>query len=71
MKIKLYLDVFYIDGVPFLHTKSKDLNYITIQHLPNRKEETLTAKLIFVVNRYLHSNLFVPKNYLINNLSFF
>ena len=53
MKIKLYLDIFYINGVPFLHTKSKDVNYITIQHLPNRKEKTLITKLGFVVNRYL------------------
>ena len=53
MKIKLYLDIFYIDSVPFLHTKSKDINYVTVQHLPNRKEETLVTKLGFVVNRYL------------------
>ena len=53
LKIKLYLDIFYIDSVPFLHLKSKDANYVTIQHLPNRKEETLVTKLSFVVNQYL------------------
>ena len=53
MKIKLYLDIFYINSVPFLHTKSKDINYVTVQHLPNRKEETIVTKLGFVVNQYL------------------
>ena len=53
MRIKLYIDIFYVDGIPFLHTKSKDVNYITIQHLADRKEQTLVMKLSYVSNLYL------------------
>ena len=28
--VKLYIDLFYVNGIPFLRTKSKNLNYITI-----------------------------------------
>ncbi len=30
-RIKLCVDIFYANEIEFLHTKSKDLNYISIQ----------------------------------------
>ena len=39
--VKLYVDVFYVSGIPFLHTKSKPINYITIEQLHNRKVSTI------------------------------
>ena len=53
MRIKLYIDLFYVDGVAFLHTKSKDLNYITVDHMSDRKQANLALKLSFIVDRYV------------------
>ena len=53
LNIKLYVDIFYVNGIPFLHTKSKDLDYITVQHLKSRKEKEISSKLGIVVDRYI------------------
>ena len=52
-RIKLYIDIMYICGSFFLHTKSKDLNYITIHYLPDKKFSTITKKLKSVIKKYL------------------
>jgi len=44
-RVKLYVDIFFVNGIPFLHTKSKDTNYITIQKLQNRKSREIRKKL--------------------------
>ena len=41
--ITLYVDVMWVDEVPFLTTLSKNLRFITVKFLPNRKAETLEA----------------------------
>ena len=48
-RIKLYIDIMYICGSFFLHTKSKDINYITIHYLPDKKSSTIAKKLKSVV----------------------
>ena len=52
-RIKLYIDIMYISGIFFLHTKSKDLDYITIHYLPDKKIPTIAKKLKYVVKRYI------------------
>ena len=50
--IKLYIDVMYVCGSTFLHTKSKDVDYIIIQYLPDRKVSMVVKKLKYVLKRY-------------------
>ncbi len=50
--MKLYVDVFHANGIPFLHTKSKDANFISIQKLPNRKGREIRKKLKFILMKY-------------------
>ena len=52
-KIKLYVDIFYVNGLCFLHTKSKDINFITIHHLHNRKHSRLLKLLKHVIAKYI------------------
>ena len=52
-RIKLYIDIMYVCGCSFLHIISKDINYITIQYLPDRKSSTVAKKLKLVVRKYL------------------
>ena len=36
-RLKMYFDILYVSGQPYLHTKTKYINYITISKLPSRK----------------------------------
>ena len=40
-RIKLYIDIFYINGNAFFHAKAKLVDFITIQKLHNRKRNTI------------------------------
>ena len=50
-RIKLYIDIMYVCGSMFLHTKSKNLNYITIQYLHDKKVSTIMKKLKYVLKK--------------------
>ena len=52
-KIKLYVDLFYVNGLCFLYTKSKDINFNTIQHLPNWHNFKLLKTLKHVISKYM------------------
>ena len=43
--VKLYVDIFYVNGIPFLHTKSKAVNYITIQKFDKRTSTEISKRL--------------------------
>ena len=51
--VKLHIDLFYVNGIPFLHTKSKNLNYITIQKIDSRTTSEIKKELKNVIMRYL------------------
>ena len=44
-RVKLYIDIFYVNGLVFLHTKSKKIDYITIQTLTSKKGTEIRKKL--------------------------
>ena len=50
---KLYVDLFYVDKMTFLHTKSKPHNYITIQKLPSHKAIEIRKRLKGVLQKYI------------------
>ena len=51
--VKLYINLFYVNDIPFLHTKSKNINYITIQKIDRRTTGEVKKKLRNVDKRYL------------------
>ena len=50
--VKLYVDIFYVNGIPFLHIKSKAVNYITIQKLDKRTSAEIPKRLKNVISKY-------------------
>ena len=52
-RIKLYLDILFINGDPYLHTKLKDLDYVTINRLDSREVRYIKKKLKRVILKYL------------------
>ena len=51
--VKLYVVLFYINRIPFLHTKSKGINYIIIQKLDKRTTCEISKRLKNVIPRYI------------------
>ena len=51
--VKLYVDIFYMNGISFLHMKLKPINYITIQKLDKRTSAEISKKLKNVISRYI------------------
>ena len=49
----MYIDILYINGHPYLHTKTKEVNYITISKLPSRKVRDIKRKLKNIIKKYL------------------
>ena len=44
-EVSLYIDLFYINGNVFLHVKSKNVDYISIEALKNREVNLVNEKL--------------------------
>ena len=51
--VQLYVDIFYLNGIFFLHTKSKPINYITIHKIDKRTSAKISKKLKNVISRYI------------------
>ena len=49
--VKLYVDILHINGLSFLHTKSKPINYI--QSLQGCKMQHVISKFRFVIDKYV------------------
>ena len=49
----------YVCGSTFLHTKSKDIDYITIHYLPDRKTSTIGKKLKLILKKYISRGFIV------------
>ena len=60
--LQLFVDIFYVNGLEFLHTKTKNqdtqrnLNYITINHLKNKKANTIIIYLKRILRRLRSRN---------------
>ena len=51
-EIMLYIDILFINGNPFLHVKSKNLNYVSVEFLKDRKMDTICKKLPKICDMY-------------------
>ena len=45
-------DIFYVNGLTFLHTISRKLLFRTVQYIPNRTKETIQEGIDLVTNLY-------------------
>ena len=52
-RLKMYVDILYVNGHPYLHTKTKEVNYITISRLKSRSMRDIKRKLKDIVKKYL------------------
>ncbi len=46
------MDFFYVNKMPFLHTKSSSINFLTVQGGPNRTKGTIKSGIESVINTY-------------------
>ena len=51
-EISLHIDFFYVNGLPFLHTKSEHINFLTVQTGKTRNTSSITQGLNTVINLY-------------------
>jgi len=52
-----------VNGNPFLHVKSKDINYVSIERLKNRKIETISSKLYNICRMYVKRGFIITDTY--------
>jgi hypothetical protein len=50
--IDLYMDFLFVNKIPFLHTKSKNLNFLSIQSFKKRTISDIADRLREVINVY-------------------
>ena len=50
--IELYVDFFYVNQLPFLHTKSRHVNFLTVQQLKSRSKNEIIAGIKEVIKMY-------------------
>ena len=50
--LQLYIDFFYVNGLPFLHTKTNIVNFITVQSGHTRSFQSIIKGLDIVFNLY-------------------
>ena len=52
VSVHLHIDFFYVNGLPFLHTKSEHLNFLTVQTGKTRNASNILHGLKTVINLY-------------------
>ena len=50
--IILHIDFFYVNGLPFLHTKSENIHFLTVQSGKTQNTQSITQGLTTVINLY-------------------
>ena len=50
--IDLYADFLFVNGIPFMHTKSANINFLSIQHCTSRSATTIKNSLKFIKDKY-------------------
>ena len=50
--VMLYMDIFYVNGNTFLHIKSKDVDYVSIEALKSREMNVVCKKIKKIINMY-------------------
>ena len=58
--IKLYIDLFYINGMPFLHTKSSKITLLAVETLSSRSADKIILEL------HTYSNMHTLRGFNIN-----
>ena len=57
--VDLYCDFFFVNKIPFLHTKSKNINFLSVQYCKSRSGYTIKQGLKYVKSKYEHRGFVV------------
>ena len=72
-RLRLYIDLIYVNGNVFLHTKAKDinndLNFVAIDYLKSRTKSSLTKALSKVIIMYLTQGFILTDIYADNEFN--
>ena len=50
------MDIFFVNKIPFFHTKTENINFRTVQQINSRKMRDIIAGINFVKNKYEKSD---------------
>ena len=50
--LQLFMDFFFVNGEPFLHTKTKKINFLTASHCTSRSQQQIMNVLESVIQKY-------------------
>ena len=50
--VEMFMDVFFLNRIPFVHTKSERINFRTIQYVASRKMNEIIKGIKFVKDKY-------------------
>ena len=53
-EVQLHIDFFFVNRIPFLHTKSEKLNFLTVERMKTRTKEAIIDSLKEVMKLYSH-----------------
>ena len=59
--IQIYMDFFYVNKMPFLHTKSDKLNYLTVIQTKSRSKTEIINELQKITNMYKRRGFLITK----------
>ena len=62
-EIVIYVDILHVNYNPFLHVKSKEINYTSIEKIKDRKKETISEKLTKICNIYRKRGFIITDAY--------
>ena len=52
--IQMHIDFFFVNRIPFLHTKSEKLNFLTVERMKNRTKSAIIGSLTETIRMYKH-----------------
>ena len=52
--IQIHVDFFFVNKLPFLHTKSEKLNFLTVERMKNRTKAAIIGSILDTIKVYNH-----------------
>ena len=52
--VQIHVDFFFVNSLPFLHTKSEKLNFLTVERMHNRTKSAIIGSILDTISLYKH-----------------
>ena len=51
--VEIFMDIFFVNKIPFFHTKSESINFWTLQPIETQRKRDITKGIEYVQNNYI------------------